>query len=36
MQKKCTFYQKEVVFLGYVVSREGIRVDEEKARAIVV
>ena len=33
--QKYTFYQKEVVFRGYEVSGEGIRVDEEKVRAIV-
>ena len=31
---KCVFCQKEVVFLGFKVSREGIRVDESKIRVI--
>ena len=32
--KKCTFFVKEVIFLGYVVSRDGIKVDESKIEAI--
>ncbi|KAJ9556733.1 hypothetical protein OSB04_011347 [Centaurea solstitialis] len=32
--KKCTFYTNHVVFLGYVVSSQGISVDEEKVKAI--
>ena len=32
--KKCTFCTDRVVFLGYVVSAQGISVDEEKVRAI--
>lgn len=32
--KKCTFCSLEVVFLGYVVSAQGIRVDESKVQAI--
>ena len=32
--KKCTFCMEKVVFLGYVVSTEGIEVDEEKVKAI--
>ena len=32
--KKCTFFIDRLVFLGFVVSAQGIQVDEEKARAI--
>ncbi|XP_010527672.1 PREDICTED: uncharacterized protein LOC104804981 [Tarenaya hassleriana] len=32
--KKCTFCTNEVVFLGFVVSSQGLRVDEEKIKAI--
>jgi hypothetical protein len=32
--KKYTFCMEKVVFLGYVVSRKGIEVDEEKVKAI--
>uniref|UniRef100_A0A2N9J5B5 RNA-directed DNA polymerase n=1 Tax=Fagus sylvatica TaxID=28930 RepID=A0A2N9J5B5_FAGSY len=32
--KKCTFYTDKLVFLGFVVSAQGIQVDEEKVRAI--
>ncbi|XP_071926158.1 uncharacterized protein [Coffea arabica] len=32
--KKCTFCTDRVVFLGYVVSAQGIHVDEEKVKAI--
>jgi len=32
--KKCTFFTHEVTFLGYIVSREGIKVDESKLEAI--
>src|SRR3954468_7150273 len=32
--KKCTFCTDKVVFLGFVVSAQGIQVDEEKIRAI--
>ncbi|PKI51805.1 hypothetical protein CRG98_027805 [Punica granatum] len=28
--KKCTFYTAKLVFLGFVVSAQGIQVDEEK------
>jgi len=31
---KCTFCVDEVVFLGFVVGREGVKVDQEKVRAI--
>ena len=32
--KKCTFCTDRLVFLGFVVSAQGIQVDEEKVRAI--
>ena len=32
--KKCTFYTDGLVFLGFVVSAQGIHVNEEKVRAI--
>ena len=32
--KKCTFGADNLVFLGFVVSAEGIQVDEEKIKAI--
>ena len=32
--KKCDFYSNEVMFLGFVVSEHGLRVDEAKIRAI--
>ncbi|NAW06150.1 hypothetical protein FGF99_24880, partial [Salmonella sp. gx-f8] len=32
---KCEFWLSEVVFLGHVVSVEGIRVDSKKIEAIV-
>ncbi|KAL8116363.1 hypothetical protein AgCh_022749 [Apium graveolens] len=32
--KKCSFLTDKLVFLGYVVSAEGIHVDEEKVKAI--
>ena len=32
--KKCNFMTNSLLFLGYVVSLEGIHVDEEKVRAI--
>jgi hypothetical protein len=32
--KKCTFYADKLVFFGFVVSAQGIQVDEEKVRAI--
>ena len=32
--KKCTFFSHEVTFLGYVVTPNGIRADENKAEAI--
>jgi len=32
--KKCTFFAKEVIFLGYVVSEDGIKVDDSKIEVI--
>lgn len=32
--KKCSFLQKEIQFLGHVVSTEGIRIDPEKVKAV--
>ena len=33
--KKCEFWLEEVVFLGHVVSKEGIKVDPQKVKAIM-
>jgi len=32
--KKCTFYTEKIVFLGYDVTAQGIKMDEEKVKAI--
>ncbi|GKD02008.1 reverse mRNAase [Tanacetum coccineum] len=32
--KKCSFMARKLLFLGFIVSGDGIRVDEEKVRAI--
>jgi hypothetical protein len=32
---KCDFYQKEIQYLGHVISAEGIVVDPEKTKAIM-
>ena len=32
--KKCSFMRKKLLFLGFIVSRDGIQVDEEKIKAI--
>ena len=32
--KKCTFIQNSLLFLSYMVSSEGIKIDEEKVKAI--
>jgi len=32
--EKCTFCKSEVIFLGFVVSAQGVKVDEEKMKAI--
>jgi len=33
--KKCEFWLEEVVFLGHVVTKEGIKVDPQKVKAII-
>ncbi|KAJ3677872.1 hypothetical protein LUZ60_001675 [Juncus effusus] len=33
--KKCEFWLNEVAFLGHVISKEGLRVDPEKVKAVV-
>ncbi|GBN30436.1 Retrovirus-related Pol polyprotein from transposon 297 [Araneus ventricosus] len=33
--KKCRFYQKEVAYLGHVISEEGVKTDPEKIKAVV-
>jgi len=32
--KECTFFTLEVVFLGYIISAQGIQVDQSKVEAI--
>lgn len=32
--KKCSFGTDNLVFLGFVVTSQGVQVDEEKVRAI--
>ena len=32
--KKCEFWLEEIVFLGHVVTKEGIKVDPQKVKAI--
>jgi len=32
--KKCTFCMEKIVFLGYVVTTQGIEMDEEKVKVI--
>ena len=32
--KKCSLFQKEVKFLGHIVSRDGVAVDLEKVRTV--
>ena len=31
---KCTFYQKEIQYLGHIISTQGIAVDPSKIKAI--
>jgi hypothetical protein len=31
---KCSFYQKQIHYLGYIISEDGIAVDPEKVEAI--
>ncbi|GBN70393.1 Retrovirus-related Pol polyprotein from transposon 297 [Araneus ventricosus] len=33
--KKCRFYQKEVTYLGHVISAEGVKTDPRKIKAVV-
>jgi hypothetical protein len=33
--KKCMFLQKELVYLGFVVSKEGLKMDSEKVKVIL-
>lgn len=33
--KKCSFFTNEVIFLGFVVSFEGVSADPQKIKAIV-
>jgi len=33
--KKCTFMQRELVYLGFVVSREGLKMNHEKVKSII-
>ena len=33
--KKCSFLKKELVYLGFVVSEEGLRMDSDKVKAIL-
>ena len=33
--KKCSFFQRKVKFLGYIVSSDGIEADSEKVEKIV-
>ena len=32
---KCTFMQEELVYLGFVISKEGLNMDQEKVKEIV-
>ncbi len=32
--KKCQFHQEEVRFLGYIVSHQGIQIEEEQIKAV--
>ena len=31
---KCTFMQPELVYLGFLISKEGLKMDPEKVKAI--
>jgi len=33
--KKCTFLKTELVYLGFVISRDGLNMDLEKVQAII-
>ena len=32
--KKCFFMKKELIYLGFVISQEGLKMDPEKVKAI--
>ncbi len=32
--KKCWFYQEEVRFLGYIISHQGIQIEEEQIKDV--
>ena len=32
--QKCTFMKEELVYLGFVISREGLKMDQEKVKEI--
>ena len=32
--RKCSFYQKQIHYLGHIISKDGIAVDPEKIKAI--
>ena len=34
--KKCSFLKKELVYLGFVVSEEGLKMDSDKVQEILV
>ena len=33
--KKCSFLEKELVYLGFMVSKEGLKMDSNKVQAIL-
>jgi hypothetical protein len=33
--KKCSFMKRELIYLGFVVSEEGLKMDPEKVQVIV-
>ena len=33
--KKCTFMKTELAYLGFVISREGLKMDPKKVQAII-
>ncbi len=33
--EKCEFHQTKIAFLGYVISQEGVAMDDNKVRAVV-
>ncbi|GBM42500.1 Retrovirus-related Pol polyprotein from transposon 297 [Araneus ventricosus] len=34
-RKKCRFFQREVAYLGHIISEEGVKTDPEKIKAVV-